>query len=455
MVLNWLVLTRVMEKTTKRRINMGNKWQFYSNMLKTYWQIPAGLILYIAATLCILHIPFPMDLAISGPQFPSIPQAMYYAMQLFVLEGIPLGTPNGAEWYYVYPLWALYFLAPFLTANFLFVFVKSLFQNPEKGITKYKGHIVVCGIGKVGNALVEKLSTSHHVVAVEKDPNCRYLLNYKKKKIPYVVGDMTVKATLHRTNISNASHIFCVSNDDMANMDAIMAVKRILKKENLGLKCICHITDMNLYANINDHYRQEPGQKVIGINGYAIAAKKIVNSICLNPDGQKECQKLIVIAGFGSMGKMVTKDLLSIGTKQSKFIIIDRREESNPINFVKYLANDDTFKGFKYDFRNCDINLPSTWDEVAVKAIKGKKDLIVILATDDDVRNVGTAMMIQNRVKRTQATAPHSNKINLIIITRLFRNVSFLDTQKENVRSFVFYDTVIDEFKQMVEKTNP
>lgn len=434
---------------------MGNKWKFYSNMLKTYWQIPAGLILYIAATLCILHIPFPTDLATSEPQCPSVPQAMYYAMQIFVLEGIPLGTPNanGAEWYCVYPLWVLYFLAPFLTANFLFVFVKSLFLNPEKGISKYKGHIVVCGIGKVGNALVEKLYPSHHVVAVEKDPNCRYLLDYKKKKIPYVVGDMTVKATLDRTNISNASHIFCVSNDDMANMDAIMAVKRILKKENLGLKCFYQITDMNLYDNINEYYRSEAGEEVI--NGYKIAAEKIVESICPSPDGQEERQKLIVIAGFGSMGKRVTKELLRNGTKQSKFIIIDRREESNPINFIKYLVNDETFKGFKYDFRNCDINLPSTWDEVAVKAIKGKKDLIVILATDDDVRNVGTAMMIQNRVKRAQAAAPDSNKINLIIITRLFRNVSFLDTQKENVRSFVFYDTVIDEFKQMVEKTNP
>jgi hypothetical protein len=162
----------------------------------------------------------------------TLPDAIYDTLKLFVLNaGRP---PQGGKWYFLYPLLLLHFIAPVITLGGILKWIENQLHNPGKGIDKFKKHIVLGGMGKTGNAIYDMLKKERQrVVLIDNDKECKYLQGLSSNGTKYVIGDIAAAQTLLKANISKARLLICMSNNDVANVDAaVTAIKESNGKSN-------------------------------------------------------------------------------------------------------------------------------------------------------------------------------------------------------------------------------
>jgi Trk K+ transport system NAD-binding subunit len=92
--------------------------------------------------------------------------------------------------------------------------------------TPSENHYVVCGLGGIGIKIATSLQENgYDVVAIETDPNGRFLHTAQSLKIPVVQGDATLADTLETANIHRAKALFAVSSDDTTNLEIALTAK--------------------------------------------------------------------------------------------------------------------------------------------------------------------------------------------------------------------------------------
>lgn len=98
-------------------------------------------------------------------------------------------------------------------------------QIPERN------HYIVCGLGGIGIKTIEQLhANGYEVVAIERDPNCRFLNTAHAMKIPVIHADATLSASLKAANIHRAEALLAVTSDDMTNLEIALSAKGLVPK---------------------------------------------------------------------------------------------------------------------------------------------------------------------------------------------------------------------------------
>ena len=130
----------------------------------------------------------------------SFPKALYSAFGLIFLQGT-LNFPD--QWY----LQVLFFLLPILgliiVVDGVVRFGTALTNKQERGqkwqaamASTYSGHIVVCGMGRVGyRVALELLKFGREVVAIEADEKCRFAEKAMALGIPVIYADARRRKT--------------------------------------------------------------------------------------------------------------------------------------------------------------------------------------------------------------------------------------------------------------------
>lgn len=89
-------------------------------------------------------------------------------------------------------------------------------------------HFIVCGLGGVGYRIATHLhATGHRVVVIEQDPNNRFLLAVKARKIPVLIADASMTSTLETVNLASAQAILVVTSDDTVNLEVALTARSI------------------------------------------------------------------------------------------------------------------------------------------------------------------------------------------------------------------------------------
>jgi Trk K+ transport system NAD-binding subunit len=87
-------------------------------------------------------------------------------------------------------------------------------------------HYVVCGLGGVGYRIVCHLrKTGHQVAVVERDPNNRFLSAVKALKVPTILADATMAATLATVNVAQSAALIVVTSDDTINLEIALTAR--------------------------------------------------------------------------------------------------------------------------------------------------------------------------------------------------------------------------------------
>jgi len=94
------------------------------------------------------------------------------------------------------------------------------------------GHVVVCGMGKVGFEVTKLLQARQiPLVVIERDPQCPYLENLRRDGVPIIAGDAGNEVSLGQARSAGARAVIAVTSNDLVNLQIALVAKGISGRE--------------------------------------------------------------------------------------------------------------------------------------------------------------------------------------------------------------------------------
>ena len=117
------------------------------------------------------------------------------------------------------------------------------------------GHVIVCGLGRVGYHLVERLRAENYpVLVIEKNADNQFLASIRAKRIPVMIADATVSNTLVDAAVDQASAVASVVNDDLVSLEVGLNARAIHPRIRVILRIFDGDTANELRRRLNIHY---------------------------------------------------------------------------------------------------------------------------------------------------------------------------------------------------------
>jgi Trk K+ transport system NAD-binding subunit len=118
----------------------------------------------------------------------------------------------------------------------------------------FKGHVVVCGAGRVGYRVVAQLrALGKDVVVVEKREEATFVAVLRDEQVPLLIDDIRSPQCLPRTNVKKAAAIVCATDDDLANLNIALDARRM----NPDIRVVIRLFDDDLVAKVRDTFKAE------------------------------------------------------------------------------------------------------------------------------------------------------------------------------------------------------
>jgi hypothetical protein len=277
------------------------------NRLNQAWKhlrIPV-LCIAIATSFVIGFIGFQKYSQLSGSGYNEL-SSIYASLELFKFSGGVLSTP--IPWELEVARW----LSPFLAAYALVFSIASLFKKQlrEAGVSFYKQHVVICGLGKKGLLLARNFHKSgYKVVVIEIDPANPFVSVCRDDGIIVIAGDARDKPTLKKANIQGADYLVCVTGEDVLNSDiALIAKKSLVQRRSGKLNCSIHVEDPTLWTLLRLQEftsRQSEHFRLDFFNIYDQGAKQLLQEYPIQNDGDSQGEPHLFFIGFSSFSEQL------------------------------------------------------------------------------------------------------------------------------------------------------
>jgi len=111
-------------------------------------------------------------------------------------------------------------------------------RRMEKIAGNYKGHYIVCGLGRVGCYIANELHATkrpHVIVDVNKKDTESSLESFRGEV--FIEGDATDSNTLLKAGVEKAAGLFAVTGDDNQNLVATLTAKQLNPKLRVVARC--------------------------------------------------------------------------------------------------------------------------------------------------------------------------------------------------------------------------
>ncbi|NEP16567.1 MAG: potassium channel protein [Leptolyngbya sp. SIO4C1] len=134
------------------------------------------------------------------------------------------------------------------------------------------GHHIVCGLGGVGIRIVDQFkAVGEELIAIEQNPNGRFLSAAQSQKTPMLIADASVPATLRSANIQKAASLLAVTSDDTVNLEVAITAKSLVPR----LPVLVRIHDPTFAKQIQQVFDFDMVMSPTGLAAPAFAAAAI------------------------------------------------------------------------------------------------------------------------------------------------------------------------------------
>jgi hypothetical protein len=195
---------------------------------------------------------------------PTVSDVAYWSLMLFIPGWAP--TRTGL------PIWLdiARFVAPMVAGYAALAGLYSVFRDRVQQIRLpfMRKHIVVCGLGYVGNVFLRHLRDSGafrsrlrrmNVVAIEVDPANPLIEVWRSSGIPVIVGDARLKRTLHTAGVQRAANLLAVCTEDAVNTQITAVARELAAGRRRGeLHCLARVGNPQLCALLRSHELSRP-----------------------------------------------------------------------------------------------------------------------------------------------------------------------------------------------------
>jgi len=241
----------------------------------------------------------------------SFVQALNAVFNLIFLQGSLTIPEHGL-------LQLLYFVIPivglFVVVDGLVHFGVALTNKQERGqkwqiamASTYSDHVIVCGFGAVGyRVALELLRFDREVIAVEANPECRFIEKAQALGIPVIIADARQPETLMKANIQQADAIIPCTNDELANLDIALDAREL----NPGIKVVMRMFDADLAQRVEKGFGIHTAYSVSALAAPTIAAASMrvnVKSSFYVGDNLLHISEIVVRPGSAVAGMTVQK----------------------------------------------------------------------------------------------------------------------------------------------------
>jgi Trk K+ transport system NAD-binding subunit len=323
-----------------------------------------------------------------------IAEKAYYALGLFVLGGLDIGTPVGGPVVGRLLLWSAYFLAPVITASALLEAAVRLIGPLALRVRPLSHHVVIGGAGRLTMLYVRKLrgpDPRRTIVVVEQDLNHARLSQLRDLYRAVIVpGDVTSDEVLASLRLDRAHRVLLLAGDDFANLDA--AAKILRMAPDLGGRVVAHVSDLGF---MRETAGSSVARECVIFNGHEFAAKSLVRERLLRRFQSTPHRDLVVLAGFGRFGQTVLHQLQELAHGSfGHVVIIDEHATRNARGFEDEPGFSDDYERAVVDGDLLDREI---WRRVGqVVSVHGHEPVIVV-GSGNDGTNLHVALAVRKQ----------------------------------------------------------
>jgi voltage-gated potassium channel len=181
-----------------------------------------------------------------------------------------------------------------------------------------KGHVVVCGAGRVGYRVVEQLrALGKDVVVVEKREEAAFVAVLRDAQVPLLIDDIRSQQCLPRTNVKTAVAIVCATDDDLANLNIALDARKM----NPNIRVVIRLFDDDLVAKVRDTFKAEAlSSSSLAAPAMALAAldPRIIHSFRIG-------SHLMVVSVFDAREKLPGMTLSEVRDRFGGLVLSMRR----------------------------------------------------------------------------------------------------------------------------------
>ncbi len=178
-------------------------------------------------------------------------QAFYATFALIFFEIV---LPFPQPWYLQVLFYAIPVLGLAAIAEGLFRFGSALVNKQERGqkwqvamASTYRGHIIVCGLGKLGyRVILELRKFDREVVGIELNPNGRFVERIQGLNVPVILADARREENLIKAGVESADAIIPCTDDELTNLDIALDAREM----NPQIKVVMRLFDPDLARRV-------------------------------------------------------------------------------------------------------------------------------------------------------------------------------------------------------------
>jgi len=261
-------------------------------LLRERWKGISVSVILVVATIGFTQI------EVTGGTRQNVLESFYQAVRLFVLGADGTPAAGAVTWNVI--MWCAYLLAPALTATFLVESLGAIKQavvNPDRVVRKMKNHLILCGLGKHGKLIVERVlarDAQQGVVIVDRDSSLPSFFEFAAgTKVPVIAGDMTDALTLGRAGIERSRRLYAASGNDVANLNTCLLALAKESKHTADFRAVALVSDVDLSRGVSEYARREG---VVLINPDEIAARNLAMRIWTTKESPDLSASVVVVA---------------------------------------------------------------------------------------------------------------------------------------------------------------
>ena len=279
-----------------------HSWRVRAGRLLTKYRLPllAGLAV---VSLVLGYVGLTEKMAEGGQPF-SPSDVIYRVIPLFVFGGGTVEPPTPWQ------LNVARFLAPLVLASATILGLLRIFDD-QVGllrIRRYKGHVVVVGLGRVGTAVASSLhARGYQVAAIERDPSNPDIRACRAAGIPVVVGSGDEKEVLVDAGLRQAAYLFAMTGDDVLNATVTRVACSIADTRQVsGITSFLKVDDAVL-AGVLDQFAlgrfSKPRFRLesFWVAGRAASALLDEHPLLLDADGDPRSHPHLLLVGADSL----------------------------------------------------------------------------------------------------------------------------------------------------------
>ena len=219
--------------------------------------------------------------------------------------------------------WAVSSIAELIFAEYLWTFLGR--QRMQRQIDDVSDHIIVCGMGRMGRAIVHELShEGQRVVMMDTDESRIERMSSTGEL--YVIGDATNDESLLAVGIERASAVISVTAHDPVNLMIVLSARALNPKLRIAVRASEQDAVGKLYLAGADYVLHHHGT---GANHLALSVTHPVVEDVLNDliprEGSLDFGQLRVEAGDSLEGRTVAD--VGAGQRDALILAIRRGDE--------------------------------------------------------------------------------------------------------------------------------